>query len=415
MIALFFRPFGLGLIPALVLVAPLASGAESRTRPAPESTPATGMLAAAPISPVTSFSMLLQVVKELENHVRAKDLGYVHNEDEILTAAMTDLMAQAETVTSGQSGTVKAALTALAQRVTALHIAADLGQQAQAELELDRVVESFAAVRRLFPEAVVVEAQKSVETFTCSNSGLPLASRQAVRASVRLTSPLAVGEPARAILRLEKTNGEPVLVTDLIETHTRKIHLLIVDPSLSDYHHEHPEQTRAPGEYSFGFTPRKSGGYRVWADLRTYPLGFQEYAVADIAGAGAGKPLTDRDTGTRVTVDELNYELLLPDPEVKAGRPVVGRLRVTARDGIGFAQLEPIMATFAHLVAFNEDYKSILHLHPKGDAVLDPAARGGPELDFVFFAMKPGFYRLFAQVQIDGRSRFAPFGIRVLP
>jgi|SRR5438093_1084945 len=30
-------------------------------------------------------------------------------------------------------------------------------------------------------------------------------------------------------------------------------------------------------------------------------------------------------------------------------------------------------------------------------------------------ALKPGFVRLFAQMQIEGRSRFAPFGIRILP
>jgi len=34
---------------------------------------------------------------------------------------------------------------------------------------------------------------------------------------------------------------------------------------------------------------------------------------------------------------------------------------------------------------------------------------------FIFYALRPGFVRLFAEVQIEGRSRFAPFGLRIAP
>jgi hypothetical protein len=71
------------------------------------------------------------------------------------------------------------------------------------------------------------------------------------------------------------------------------------------------------------------------------------------------------------------------------------------------------MATFAHWVGFNEDYKTVLHIHPKGGPVLDSRQRGGPELEFQIYPLQPGFYRLFAQVQIDGISKFAPFGFEV--
>jgi hypothetical protein len=47
--------------------------------------------------------------------------------------------------------------------------------------------------------------------------------------------------------------------------------------------------------------------------------------------------------------------------------------------------------------------------------VLDQAARGGPELEFQIYALQPGFVRLFAQVQIEGRSRFALFGLEIAP
>jgi hypothetical protein len=47
--------------------------------------------------------------------------------------------------------------------------------------------------------------------------------------------------------------------------------------------------------------------------------------------------------------------------------------------------------------------------------ISDPNARGGPELEFIFFSSKVGFYRLFSQVQWNGEQVFAPFGLEVLP
>jgi hypothetical protein len=223
-----------------------------------------------------------------------------------------------------------------------------------------------------------------------------------------------VGQPATAFLQLQKANGDPVLLADLIETHTKKIHLLIIDTSLTDYHHEHPQPTKNPGEYAFTFMPRKPGSYRAWADVRPYPLGLQEYAMTDIFASTIGERLTDRTISFKATVDGLNYELVLTQKEIRVGRPAIARLRITTADGNGFTQLEPIMATFAHLVGFNEDYKTVLHMHPKGPPVLDPNARGGPELEFQIYALKPGFVRLFAQVQIGDVSKFAPFGIQIL-
>ena len=95
------------------------------------------------------------------------------------------------------------------------------------------------------------------------------------------------------------------------------------------------------------------------------------------------------------------------------GKPISARLRVTFADGTGFTRLEPVMATFAHLVGFYEDYQTVLHMHPKGPAITKPGTFGGPDLDFQIFATKAGFVRLFAQVQIAGVQPFAPFGIQI--
>jgi hypothetical protein len=400
-------------------------------------------VAAVPAAQVNSLAMLMQVVKQLDHYVKTKDLSSIHNEDMILSAALTGLLTKPDFVVPNRVEQFKADLTGFGQCVSALHLAADLSQQARSEAELRKVFESFERVKAYFPERVMAEARKSLDRCCCPmhrdvvgnrtdfcpkcgmeldqmirilpfDSGFPNGSQQRVRASVRTAAPLTVGQPAAAYLQLGKANGEPVQLADLIETHTKKIHLLIIDTSLMDYHHEHPQPTRNPGEYSFSFTPRKPGSYRVWADLRPYPLGLQEYVMTDISASTTGERLTDRTISFKTTVDGLNYDLLFEQKEIKSGRPAFAKLRITTADGAGFTRLEPIMATFAHLVGFNEDYKTVLHMHPKGPPVLDSTARGGPELEFQIYALRPGFVRLFAQVQIGGISKFAPFGIQIV-
>lgn len=389
-----------------------------------------------------SLAMLSQVVMQIEQYVKNKDLSAIHNEDVILSAAATELLVQADSIKLGKGNDFKTSLTTFCSRVSTLHLVADLNQQTKAESELGKVQEAFSKLKGQFSKDVVAASQSYLEAFTCPmhrdvvgkrtefcpkcgmpldqlsrilppNSNFPLPGQSTVKASVTATEPLTVGQPASALLHLERPNGDPVLSADLIETHTKKIHLLIIDSSLTDYHHEHPVPTRNPGEYAFNFVPEKPGSYRVWADVRPYPMGLQEYAMTDISASTSGEPLTDRAIKYKASVDGLDYELILPDKAIQVGRPTLAKLRITTPEGKGFAELEPLMATFAHIVGFNQDYKNVMHLHPKGPPVLDPAARGGPELEFQIFPTQPGFVRLFAQVQIDGRSRFAPFGIRV--
>ena len=396
-----------------------------------------------PVTQARSLAMLSQVVLQLEDYVQSKDLSAIHNEDVILSAAVSELLTQADTIASNQSGDFKTSLTTFCSRVSALHLVADLNQQANAETELGKVLKSFSLVKAHFSKEVIALAQVYLETFTCPmhrdvvgkrsdfcpkcgmpldqlcrilpKSGFPVPGQQTVRASISTTGSLTVGKPVAAFLHLQRSNGDPVSPADLIETHTKKIHLFIVDSSLTDYHHEHPVPTENPGEYSFSFTPSKPGGYRVWADVRPHPLGLQEYAMADIPSTTAGEPLTNRDVNFKTSVDALTYELILPQKTIRVGQPTTVRLRITSADGKGITQLEPLMATFAHLVGFNQDYKTVIHMHPKGAPILDPTARGGPELEFQIYPLQPGFVRLFAQVQIKGRSYFAPFGLQVVP
>jgi len=126
--------------------------------------------------------------------------------------------------------------------------------------------------------------------------------------------------------------------------------------------------------------------------------------------------LTDRQTVSTAVVNNRKYDLILNNGKpIHVGQTVIGTISVADAAGNPFTGLEPIMGTFAHIVGFNQDGKTVLHIHPYGKEPAGPADRGGPAFAFKFYSPTPGFFRLYGQVQIDGVSQFAPFGVTVLP
>jgi len=204
---------------------------------------------------------------------------------------------------------------------------------------------------------------------------------------------------------------------DLLIMHTRRIHLLIADRSLLDYHHEHPTPTGKPGEFEFTFTPKLPGPYRVFADVVPAEMSVQEFVIADLPADSPAEPLTDRADKFADDVGGLRFALSLDTrgQPLRAGEVVGGKLTVTDAGGKPFTQLQPVMGAFAHLVGFCEDGRTVLHLHPLGLEPKEPSTRGGPTLDFRFYPSVAGFVRFYAQVNVGGEMRFARFGVNVLP
>ena len=225
----------------------------------------------------------------------------------------------------------------------------------------------------------------------------------------------------KVTVSLARRDGSPVLLSDLLIMHTQPIHLLIVDPLLEDYHHEHPTPTGTPGEYAFAFTPAKSGSYRIFADVVPADSGVQEYPFADLP---EGTPATvlpvarNRPNVFTATAGGLNFVLSVEETDGSAPRVGQARsLHIVVSDATGkpVGTLEPVMNAFAHLVGFYEDYRTVVHLHPAGGEILDANARGGPGLDFKIYPPKVGFLRLYCQVQVGGRMIFAPFDLNIAP
>ncbi len=205
--------------------------------------------------------------------------------------------------------------------------------------------------------------------------------------------------------------GAPIGENELLIAHTKKVHLLIIDPTLTDYQHIHPTPTANPGEFSFDFTPKKDGLYKIWADLKPVKSGNQEY-VTEVIGQASGKEEISKSVNNDADVDGYKFKLIF-DSTLTAEKASLGNLKVEDKDGKPVTKLEPVLGAFAHIVGFSEDFNTVVHIHPMGVEPASDSARGGPELQFHIEPATTGFVKLFAQVKIDGKDIFVPFGLNV--
>lgn len=208
--------------------------------------------------------------------------------------------------------------------------------------------------------------------------------------------------------------AKPISLADLMEVHTRKIHMLVIDDSLSDYSHVHPMPTHVPGVYSFEWNPvKKDANYRIWADLVPVNTQQQEYVIADLYKTKSSLAEIVPTIKMENVVDGYKFKLSFDQAQLQQGKAVMGKIDISDSQGNPVHYLEPIMGAYAHIVGFSDDFNSVVHIHPMGTEPQKSADRGGPELAFHIEPQQAGFIKLFAQVKIKGKEIFVPFGVVV--
>ena len=244
-----------------------------------------------------------------------------------------------------------------------------------------------------------------------------IAATSPVALTLKTAAAPTAGREVQVTLRMTTANNKPIAPEDLVEMHTRKLHLLIADPSLTDYQHLHPEPTRVPGEWSFTFTPTLGGIYRIFADFTPAATNRSLYANVDLVVAG--EQLSTPELAAAMTPswigqrDAYRLELAPATRQIRAGQATDLKFSVTNTGG-GAVGLEPVMDAYAHLVAFDTARSGFAHLHPM-DADLGVAPDSiKPTLSFKITIPAAGRYVIWAQLKINGREKFVPFWFDVV-
>ncbi|MGA3007033.1 MAG: hypothetical protein ABSE59_03995 [Opitutaceae bacterium] len=298
----------------------------------------------------------------------------------------------------------------------------------------------FVVVRRLptgtnIPHYDYVPAGQSIVQF-CDPGNPQFLPATQVQSPVTMTlataGPATAGETVQAVLTLRTYSNKPLGPDDLATAHAKKLHLLIIDPTLTDYQHVHPVPAGAPGAWAFSFKPRAGGNYRFFADFVPVVTGLGLYAWADLPVAGLPEKEVERDVpGLRSFSDggsassERGGDAALHQPwvcerdgyrftitpgawPIRANRLVDLKFAVE-RIGGGRVPLEVIMNAFAHLVAFDDQRSGFAHMHPQEYDITKPPDAVHPVLTFKLVLPRAGRYVIWSQVQIASREIFAPF------
>jgi len=224
----------------------------------------------------------------------------------------------------------------------------------------------------------------------------------------------AINRRVNFTLTLRTASGKPIGPGDLLVAHTRKLHLLVVDPTLTDYQHLHPEPGRRAGEWKFALSPERAGLYRVFADFTPAATQRGLYALAEFTVPGPVATVIQSPNHTWQALG-YNFELTLPS-SFRAGQPADLRFDIESQ---GAAKrpvpLEPVMGAFAHLVAFDEARSGFAHLHPIETDLARPPDAMHPVLNFKVTIPSPGRYVIWAQVNLGGKEAFVPFWVDVAP
>jgi hypothetical protein len=223
---------------------------------------------------------------------------------------------------------------------------------------------------------------------------------------------LKQGEDNAITIYLSDDSGTPLSADRLQEVHTQKVHFLVADESLSDYHHLHPVALPKPGSYSATFAPKNVDNYKLWADV-TPVGGSQQFIPVTLKGAEpCASPCTEKKVAYEGAAGGLKAILSFEKP-LKAGEADMGMVQITDESGKPVADLEPVMGAFAHIVGFYEDFATVAHVHPMGKEPAAESDRGGPDLVFHLEPAKSGFLKLFVQVKRGGKDIFIPLGVNI--
>jgi len=193
-------------------------------------------------------------------------------------------------------------------------------------------------------------------------------------------------------LRFRVLDRRGATVREFDETHTKRMHLILVRRDMTGFQHLHPEQWR-DGSWTTTAKLDDAGSYRLFAD---FARGGESHTLAaDLRVDGTAELQAVPDPAPVVKSDG-GYDVRLDAPDVRAGEPAELRFAIE-RDGQPVT-VEPYLGAGGHLVALRDGDLAFLHVHPHED-------------DTAFEATfpTPGRYRLFLQFQHEGRVHTVAF------
>ena len=202
-------------------------------------------------------------------------------------------------------------------------------------------------------------------------------------------APTAPGRAGELAFRITGKDGR--VVRDFDVEHTKRMHLIVVRRDTTGFQHLHPEQ-RPDGTWTTPVTLPEAGTYRVYADF--YVGGEARTLATDLTLGGDVRPVPLPAPAS----DDVSGDLRVHLDEGATSAGETSELRFTVTRGGEPVRVEDYLGAKGHLVALREGDLAYLHVHAEED-----------RLAFEATFPTAGRYRLFLQVQVEGRLHTVEF------
>lgn len=266
-------------------------------------------------------------------------------------------------------------------------------------------------------------AQESQQTSQTTISNIPgLTGDKTKRYTVSFSHPEIVNPTQDVQLRFkvfDASNGEEVTLFNTL--YEKKVHMIVVDQTLTYFNHIHPTQNES--EFTIITQFPQNGMYHIYLDFQPFGAIEQQFAFTLPVGDPSMMDIPEQkvDTVLKKSFNEYAVELSFSQP-LEAKKVSVGQQELTftltdATTKKPLINLKPYLASFGHLAMINQKTFEYVHVHPSALRPPQQDAVGGPTVKFLplglYGPIKPGIYRMFAQFNPDGNLFTSDFTVEI--
>ncbi|HSW97399.1 MAG TPA: hypothetical protein VLF89_06250 [Candidatus Saccharimonadales bacterium] len=218
----------------------------------------------------------------------------------------------------------------------------------------------------------------------------------------------------------DASTGNPVNYFKFI--YAKKMHLIIVNSSLTYFAHIHPTQD----DHGFFVTTQLPANdtYHLYIEYQPFGGIEQQMAFTIPVGNPLQEPTRAQQAEVNVATKTFgNYEVTmnthgsLSASDMSFGNQKISFTVKDAKTKKPIKTLKPYLATFGHLTMINEQSYDFIHVHPYSLVIPPPNANSGPTVDFlpigIYGPFKPGVYRVFAEFNPDNNIFTADFSVKI--
>jgi len=245
---------------------------------------------------------------------------------------------------------------------------------------------------------------------------------------------ITAGSQATIMFLLRDDKNKPI--KDLVITHDRLIHVVIISEDLSVFGHIHAEdigpittEMRESARFPVRYTFPKAGKYNIAVDFAYGGRGYSELLDLEVGGSPAMGSV-QKDLSHEKDFNGYLVKLTISPETPVAGKETTLRYTFT-KNGRPVADIEPYLSAAMHLAVINEGVQHyFIHAHGDRPGAMQhrgheghmalhmghsvPAgAKFGPEIEAnVVFPVR-GTYKIFSEIQHDGKVRLIEFMVEV--